>query len=1490
MPLAVDNAEISPKNQDGIQDTAGFSFMSSIPSYYDFRIEEDIRMVDFRSRYMAMAGNSSKLIMLSALAIGGSAGASFKVYLRESTNLGRTWSVPRETNLTDDWIPVSLNGYEYEKLDLAYNASESSYILMAAANYHVNLGGNINLQFFKSFNGLNWTYLNYTSIIFTGTDSRYINFDMTLSGNNSEILAMATNIDSGNQNRLYFVKLRNNGKTLQATEIASGAFSSIGYMASPAIAISPAGHITCIWWQGSETKPTYYYMKSSADNGSTWSTTVQLGSSRGIGSVDTPAHQCHESRSFQMAYNQTTGLLNAVIVVNQTRVYSLTSTNGGANWTNMMPFRTYTGQAYVYSMQLVDLQDGNVTLGFVGALDGNRLGAAFQTFGTSYTIHLRAVLAVYNVSIAGSTLIAISWNGKDQVAAQYVPDGYYLARAWIKNTTYAMNPIPSEARVKVDNEKGNVSIAGSSRYFSPVASPGVKDTTDISFTSLNAGIYDLYCDGDTKLRPEIRVTNNLADDFHVDVAMDINSKLWCVYTSYQEHDRDLYLKTSDDYGVTFTLPTPFVVSSYQDDGASIAIHGDTIYIVFMRMHPTITPGAEVFDLYFMKSNNLGQTWNTPANITAAEYYPGGRCQYLSPDILVTANGTVFIAYCNTDGPVRQIEVMKSSDGGTLFSSPRIITSLESFNNARSPISLAFDEPTQTLYAATGNVTKLYGIDFVGIKLFNSTNWGVDWTLRGFHIGPSDYYVRGITLDIDRTGTMRAGVLSSNFGSLTMYISTNTGATWSYEWDYPLNSAAPADTESPLFFCNVRSGRSPRGDIFYTFERTPVTDPNRDVYVTAFTSTEQHHRGVIQASSTKVVNWNGMNLWDLQCSNDDYNVSIVVTDTARNTAIASTTSTIDNGLPNVMPVITISELSRMDPEHVERFAVLILNTSVDFTVDLYYRFSNIDPYTILGMVNNGTHFYQDIPTSLSTLEVEFYINATDHAGNTQYFMPWFYFKPQPVVVTNWNTNAARDRLLDLDYEVIARGLPTAGIDSVYINYKFDGAASFTLETMQNIGNVYNFSFAGNRKHTSFEFQILVLKSGMTEPEAVYTSETIRQDYVPEFPSAQIEYPWNIIVAVVSAVVGIAFAAMQVHGKRTSVKKIQDRFYHMLRTYAAKDMDSMKDRKDLAKLEKRTRGAKEGTDDETALARSRLMYNVTLVGTLGTIAGGAIAALAFHSGGTGMLVSALGMFLSTFCLMERVIIDASNAIYIDKKYHFLTAIFHVILVGAVLAIFMISAPLVGWFNYYIFKDTFSIGSVTIPRLWLSLITPMITSVLLILITGYLDLKNSLKRFETMRQKRENWKLIWQQKEEVVSKLNTNMALKMIVFLITIAFAVISTTQIGQFALAGMLVLLPFVLSWLVVVLISMFLSPVKPTVKDALKSWLIEKTKKCQTCGTINLFESIYCTQCKAAFAGETSIIEQTKECAQCKERSPEPAMYCRTCGTEFGIKAAKKSST
>lgn len=1467
VPVTADPAIISPKNHDNINDRVDLAFRPSQDGFYNLTIEEDIRTVDSRANTNALAGTASRLLMLGTL----NTLQEFKVFARFSTDLGQSWTPPVATNLTD-YCSATHAGFYYANLDLVYNTTDGSYILGAIQNTSFYT---FTLSFFKSFDGINWTFLNQT---LSFSSLYFSNFDMAITRNMSEIVALVSCFDDyWSTKHLYFVRLRDDGKSLEHAELVNP--SSSTYYFNPAISVSPVpGCITIAWSEGDYFGYTYR-LSNSVDGGKTWSTPVTLDTSRGFVKDDSPLYSGHNCRSMQLLHDQY-GKLHVTVVINVTRIYTAWSGDDGLHWSNMSAFRAYFGmQAFVYSMHVVYLKDDVKAIAFIGSLDGNLLANTFTDYGTSYFLLVKTVYSVQNVAVSAASGAVISWDGTQ--SGEHVRDGPYLVRAWIKNAANEANSVASEARFVVDNIAPGLAFTLSNPCFSPAsnASVGIKDATDIAIRSSKNAEYHVFCTSTFEAQPETQVTAADAGDLRGDVAMDKRSRIWCAFTGYSGHNRDIYLCSSDDYGLTFSVPVPLVVSSYPKDCASIAIYGNSIYIVYFEVKPRpMAPLTGYSDLYLVKSTDLGVSWSTPLQITSADAYSAEFM--VTPDILVMPNGTLVIVYNQFKSySMNRIVAITSQDGGTSFSAPAVIRDLGSSTLLMTTVSIGYDPTRMELVAMTENYTisDSGSVAHMNLLIYNSSTAGSTWSFRNMVPCVVDETAysgswaasRGVTIDILSNGTWRSSAIGQTTEIRVASIQSNDGGfSWHAIENGTIESALMTNYEYPDCHTDLRSGTSPFGDVLYAYTRAPNANPTRNVYLKMVTSTRQHFAGSLVANVNKTVTWNGKDLRGVYCSEGNYTISIITTDKAGNRGTRSVQCVIDNTPPEIVPALP--DIKAMQPGTAQLVGVRNLDI-IDYTVMLHYRYSETGPFTALPATYNGSAFVQTIPPSTSNM-VLFYFVATDQAGNSATLGPWFYFRPTPVVVVTSSEGRA-DRPLDGKIKIEVQGLPRSQLQSVLFSYQFDnmsGPALVQLEYDNNTANYVGF-LSGSQQRVSLKFQVFIIRLGFNESEPAGVLTTITQERIPMFPDFTIAYPWNLMIAIASALFGLTLGLIQARAKRTTKRKIQARFMNMIatRTGTVIEAGTLPDRPVPA-----------GDSMRNQLVRSRLMYGVMTLGTLVIIAGGGFATFILHSGGIGMLLSALGLLLSALALMERVNIDASDAIYLERKRTSFFAFIHVILIISVLAVFMMSAPLVEWFNYYVIKQSYTFGPIVIPRLYISLVTPVITSIALIWISSYSELKNALNRIKKMQGGKADFKVIWRQKEEIVSKLASNVSFKVFIFLVTIALAVITTTQLIHYAEQGIILLVPFIITWLVVFLINSFTLPGKDMIKDALDKWIIERSKSCSKCGATNLLNSVYCTACGEEFSGKTTIVEKTVECKKCMEQSPEGSKYCRGCGVSI----------
>ncbi|MHA1339618.1 MAG: hypothetical protein ACTSRZ_05565 [Promethearchaeota archaeon] len=1515
--LTAENDVFSPKNQDGILDTVSFSFRTLTSVEYNYTIEVHENMTNYISAFASVAGDSSNLFMVytNSRSYNGDSSGTTTIYIKTSTDGGKTWDVPLETNLQ-----LSSVGCYYD-LKLVYNSSSNDLFLMVTRYLRIfPFNDDYEIAIYKANGGdFFWNRIAESDSVLQAFKSDHrgkLNHDFIISNNNSVLYGVITNTTSNN---VIFIKSEDGGNSWSNNIIANRPVS--GGIYSPSIAMAPDNTLTVVWW---EKNSKHFYISNSTNFGASWSIPVLISEAQGIGLIEipynighpnTPGDSSYESGSFELEYDSS-GNLYAMFIYNSTKIYSAISTNGGFSWKNVTQFRNF-GTAKVYNIDFDILNDGNQTISYSGYLAG------LENPGSSYFLNRNVVKHVFNQNAIAGVKEIFYWDGKDDNDS-FVEDGYYLCALTMKdlviNQTY---PNKLYAKVKVDNHIGDPGISIDYNYISPLESENIQDKTTISFFPFEENLYySMFVrQYSYSKQNEVRITTNEVGQMAADVAFDRFNKMHCVYVSYEENDRDLFYKTSDNFGVSFSIKIPLVKQPFFDDCPAIAIHGDNIYVVFMRYHEKITnPNEYVYDLFFMQSNDLGTTWSIPVNITAGEFTSVATTNYYCPDILVTSNGTIIIAYNAHKASSRNWYIIKSIDNGSTFSTPILIgpqykRSGQAYYYGK-PISLAYNDDDDILFVAYPN--KSASANKYSVYLKNSTDLGDSWS-NGIEIFTMfyDYMITGVTLDYigNQTLQMAYYYYDANIAEGYAYYSNSNdnGITWSADKYLFSETLEGGSTPSSYkHYAYLKSGSNQLGDIFYVYAYTDSFSNNLDVHSLPFTKTIYHTSGSSPINTQQDIEWNGLDYWGL-INDGQYNITLIINDDARNQYIFNTFCIVDNQSPDIF--LDIFDTSDMSPSKPQTIAALNATPiAMDTSVDLYYRFSGSSSWTTEPAIYNGTHFTAQIPATSSDV-VYFYMNATDLAGNSaiteelNYFDIVFNLSPDNIHFTPYSKDP--ERKLDDKMEFSVTNLDWTKVQTVYLNYTINDVNSTIVEMQFVNGEKYVYTLEGSQQYYKLEYVIIIIDiKNQNHTYSVIDSNAITQEYIPLFPEIIIDYPLNLYIVIISAIVGVVAGLFTTISRNRDFRKIKNKFEQNIRLYTKtfekpikkspettvdseksqsieKTPEIPKNRKSDVESPKKTEKSMKSSKIEKILVeieyvvRGKLIFFIGFVGTIACIVVSLLSIAGLFSGTVGLLIGALGLLLSTLTLMEKILIDISEGIYNHKKNSKLPIIVIIGLMAVILGCFMSAGRLIDWFNYYIVQDTFTIGPFEIPNLWLSLTTPFLSIIMFITVTTYKNLDATMKEMDALLKSGQNWKDIWKTKQERISVLNSAVQLKLVIFIATIAFSIVSATKIGRYAQLGMLLLVPFILAMLAVFTINKIrIRKEEKQFQDIIDSWLIQKTKFCPNCNEENLFDNLFCTKCKYDFSKGTIIIEETKICKECNFRSPIDAVFCRYCGNEF----------
>ncbi|MHA1870908.1 MAG: sialidase family protein, partial [Promethearchaeota archaeon] len=1381
--LSVESNVFSPKNQDGILDSATFSFRTINNVLYNYTIEAYENMTSYTSTYPSVAGNSSELFMVysDSRDYDGTSSGRSTVYITYSYDYGNTWDSPVETNLS-----ISATGCYYD-LKLVHNPLKGHLFLMVTKYYRMYpYVDNYEIAIYKSTDrGVTWSRIAKSDAVlntFKGDSRKNLNHDFIISNDNSNLYAIITNTSN---NLVYFLKSSDGGQTWTSILIASRILS--GGIYSPSIAMAPDNTLTVVWWEYS-TK--HFYMSNSTNLGLTWSTPVILSELQGIGPIGIPYNIGHlsgdnayESGSFELEYDAS-GSLNAMFIYNSTKIYSAISKDGGYSWTNVTQFRNL-GSSKVYTIDFDILNDGNETIVYSGYLAG------LENPGSTFFVTRKIIKRVVNQTAIAGIKEVFYWDGKNE-SGNYVDDGTYLCVVSLKDlTTNLTYPNKLYQKVRVDNVIKDPGISLDYHYISPQTSENVQDKLSISYFPTDEDLYyNLYVRKQNyQTYDDIRITKNEVGQMAGDVAFDRFNKMHFVYVSYEDNDRNIYYKTSDNFGVSFSVKKELVKSSYFDDCPAIAIHGDDIYIVFMRYHEAITrPNEYVFDLFFIHSEDLGNSWSIPINLTAGEFTGLTMTDYFSPDIITTRNGTIIISYNAHQGPVKNWYIIKSTDKGNTFSSPISIgpeskPSWQSIDYGR-PSALAYDYDNDVAFLIYPN--KSSSEDTYAIYMRNSTDQGGTWSSSSEAFTMTyNKMIRGVTLDYLGNQTLQMAYYYFDAyyqeGNTYYLKSYNDGANWTND-EFLMGHILEMGTNpsGSQYLEYLRSGVNQLGDIFYVYAYVDSLTNNLDVYGTAITKTIYHSLGSSLEETETRVEWDGNDYWGF-VNDGQYNISLIINDAAHNQFTYNSFCVVDNEEPDLF--LDIVDTSGMSPTKSQTIAAI--NNSIfswDVSVDLYYRYSLSSSWNIVPALFNGTHYVATIPASSNSI-VYFYMNATDLAGNSgiteelNYYDISFNLSPQTVHFTPSSKDP--ERKLDDTMEFSVTGLDWDKVKAVYLNYTLNDGNSTIVKMSFVNEEKYVYTLKGSQQYYKLEYEIIVEDiKNQNHTYAITGENAITQEYIPVFPEINIGYPLNLYIVLGSTIVGIISAMFTTISRNREFKKIKSKFKENMELYVKqfKKLPQSGDTSIKKTTESANKEEKEGKWEEIVqLPESRKTKGVSekqivtvkpstkvvseksflemeyalrgkhifFIGLIGTISCIVIAFLSLSgvvSATTGLLIAALGLLLSTLTLMEKILIDINEGIYNNKISSKLPIIIIIGLMGVTLALFMSAGRLIDWFNYYIVQDTFTIGSFEIPNLWLSLTTPFLSIIMFITITTYKNLNATMKEMEALTKAGQNWKDIW------------------------------------------------------------------------------------------------------------------------------------------------------
>lgn len=233
-----------------------------------------------------------------------------------------------------------------------------------------------------------------------------------------------------------------------------------------------------------------------------------------------------------------------------------------------------------------------------------------------------------------------------------------------------------------------------------------------------------------------------------------------------------------------------------DATRSLATVGDTVYVVFSDER-----NGGVSNVFFCKSVNGGTTFSTPVNINPTQT----TTIQLWPSIAVNSSGMIFIAWVAVNGPTTEnynIWFTNSSNGGTSFAAPTIITNTHSFVY---PSVGTYNNNVYILY------TDAVNYPCVDYYFISSTNAGLNFSVP---TKMNDVACSG-TIKFEGVNNMHVDAMGNIYlvwidgrranGSGDIFFSKSTNNGLSFSTDVMVNDVASAGADSIQYLPRVTSG-------------------------------------------------------------------------------------------------------------------------------------------------------------------------------------------------------------------------------------------------------------------------------------------------------------------------------------------------------------------------------------------------------------------------------------------------------------------------------------------------------------------------------------------------------------------------------------------------------------------------------------------------------------------------------------------------------------
>jgi hypothetical protein len=1328
------------------------------------------------------------------------------------------------------------------------------------------------------------TWVNWTDLVYIGSDDRGETWNPPVKISNSSILGNEVRFDIDGYPQIE-VGILKNGTIMAISEIGDGPFENFAYLQSddngttwsgptnitttsafqckkPKIQIDHNSGSYWLMWHSEE--PSQYLRWAEFQQNETLSSNV----------TNKRVKDVILENNFDFYFDGNLNVLRMIhITGSEMEIWN--TTDYGTPWTNTTI--DYIGEL----SSLSDLGD-NLGLGH----DGQTFRVFFtESFSGSddiyqYTYFPSPIFKTWQGLFNPDQLVQIFWNGRMQGGTP-IPISRVFVEFTAQNDT---NIIETRLYLTIDNQNPDFDKFNQQRqYFNPLSSNiTLSDLPWEILASEPCTAYVQIFRENNQLSSSNQITDNNWQDSNPFVFISDRGVVFILYKTLESGRNLLYLIKSLDKGITWSTPVQVVQSNTELRDFHGAAWG-SIVVVYVR-------SGNSHQLF--RSFDFGDSYQPPIILSDQPDIDPAKT-FLIPKILFTKNGTMFMTFAEKNDPDRKFYVLKSTNLGINWTVSGLwgVQPKNVFKSLLDP-DIVYDRDNRLLHVVlpVGNLTELdpqrrnSNYSFATLD-FNTGTWGNVKSPGMFQTGLQFFNFFGPKLIMYR---------ESPFAQLTVkaiFINDIGGVTGIEPIYYEINSTNLGNTWSKPQLIPSLNFSAFASEIIETYYVQQISDGFDDeLHIRREGRLVRSIQKTISSTDAVELTFDGIDDFGNYLAEGNYSYHVRLRDSAGNEEFQGGWLYIDYNDPQIgTPTLNWTfPTPRLDIE-----VSALIQDETNFSAYLYYKKDNNDWESLTMTDTGGGNYSSLISGDEDTERVLYYIKAVDQAGNeiseNDEGTNYIYEMPRYTYININLFNETLSYSSSQDYDLAINITQYEYIESVIFRYSIDDGVTWIEIALTSNSPLFTGTLSEIPEDTKNMLYEVIITDLYGEETTLIETQQI--EFYPEIPSLTISGPGAAILVILTTIGGFLLAYGYITLKSKSHEVIYKQIF--LREYTKKSLKI--DEEPEVKKKKRLKiGKKKELLDEKGIlgekSASASPFTIAYLGILATTLTifflGYIFAEINPQGG--ILLLAASLVLSIFGYMILISRDISLNIYLEKifKRNILLEFFQIGFMLLNIVMILFKGYEIPWFRYYLIEQTYDLGNVSIPKLYISVFGVFFTSLVLVMITTYLQLKKTVKNVRNQRTQGASDNLLLYIKDQNSSRLITQMGYKTIAFLVTVLVGIVSTTNLltVETGMTLLVIIIPFIIAGVSALILHRLLE--RRHDKEEIEEMelpFIDSKKVCNNCGEKIYLSNKFCGSCgnQAIFPENVGIY--TQKCPICDGYIYDNAEFCPTCGTEVKTK-------